>query len=133
MMRVLVIEDDLSVGAAILTMLDLEGWQAVHATDAHLGMRAFESSRFDLVIVDLFMPGINGLEAIAGFRQRAPTVPILAMSGFRFRDSMKPGLDFLARAAEAGATGCLRKPFAPRQLMAAVHASLDPAHPVFAW
>jgi DNA-binding response OmpR family regulator len=128
MTRVLVIEDDLSVGAAIQMMLDREGCQAVHATDALAGKKAFESSSFDLVIVDIFMPGISGLKTIAGFRQRAPMVPILAMSGFRFRDLMDPSLDFLRLAAEAGAAACLRKPFTPRELMAAVHASLDPAH-----
>jgi DNA-binding response OmpR family regulator len=47
------------------------------------------------------------------------------MSGFKFRDSMKPDLDVLTLAAEAGAAVCLRKPFAPQQLIAAVHASLD--------
>lgn len=132
MTRVLVIEDDLSVGAAILMLLDGEGCHAVHAADANIGKRVFESSSFDLVIVDIFMPGINGLEIIAGFRQQAPTVPILAMSGFRFRGSMNSGLDFLGMAAQAGATACLRKPFVPRQLITAVSASLDPAHPVLA-
>jgi DNA-binding response OmpR family regulator len=132
MTRVLVIEDDLSVGAAIQMLLDREGCHVVHATDAAIGNKTFESSNFDLAIVDIFIPGINGLKIIAGFRQRAPTVPILAMSGFRFRDSMKPGLDFLGMATEAGATACLRKPFVPRQLMAAVYASLDSVHPVFA-
>jgi DNA-binding response OmpR family regulator len=132
MTRVLVIEDDLSVGAAIQMMLDREGCDAVHAADANIGKKAFETSSFDLVIVDIFMPGINGLQTIAGFRRRAPSVPILAMSGFRFRDSMNPGLDFLGMATDAGATACLRKPFAPRQLMAAVYASLDPAYSAFA-
>jgi DNA-binding response OmpR family regulator len=126
-LRILVIEDDPSVGAAILMILDREGCDTVHAPDADAGARAFESSCFDLVIVDIFMPGVNGLDIIAGFRQQAPTVPILAMSGFRFRDTMDPGLDFLGMAAEAGAAACLRKPFAPRQLIAAVYASLDPA------
>jgi DNA-binding response OmpR family regulator len=126
-LRILVIEDDPSVGAAILMILDREGCDTVHVPDAGAGAEAFESSRFDLVIVDIFMPGVNGLEIIAGFRQQSPTVPILAMSGFRFRDTMDPGLDFLGMAAEAGAAACLRKPFAPRQLMAAVQASLDPA------
>lgn len=48
------------------------------------------------------------------------------MSGFRFRDSMDPGLDFLGMAAVAGATACLRKLFTSRQLMAAIHTSLEP-------
>jgi DNA-binding response OmpR family regulator len=124
--RVLVIDDDASVGAAIQMMLDREGCDTVHAPDADVGIKAFESSSFDLVMVDLFMPGMNGLGIIAVFRQWAPTLPILAVSGFRFRDTMDPGLDFLGMAASAGATVCLRKPFSPRQLMAAVHASRDP-------
>ncbi len=127
--RVLVVEDDPSVGAAIQMMLDREGCETVHAPDADIGMRAFESSRFDLAIVDIFIPGGNGLTIIARFRERAPAVPILAMSGFRFRDSMNPSLDFLDLAARAGAAVCLRKPFAPQQLKAAVHASLASERP----
>jgi DNA-binding response OmpR family regulator len=130
MTRVLVIEDDPSVGAAIQMMLDREGCDTVHTPDADMGIKAFESSSFDLVIVDIFLPGANGLEIIAEFRNRAPAVPILAMSGFRFRGSMDPGLDFLGMAAGAGATGCLRKPFTPEQLTAAIRASLEPAHSV---
>jgi DNA-binding response OmpR family regulator len=124
MTRVLVVEDDPSVGAAIQMMLGREGYQTVYAPDAEAGMSAVEGAGFDLAIVDIFMPGTNGLVTIAGFRRLAPKMRILAMSGFRFRDSMTPGLDFLSMAIEAGATVCLRKPFAPRQLIAAVHASL---------
>src|ERR1700719_1016295 len=115
MTRVLVIDDDRSVGAAIQTMLDRRGCDTVHATDAYAGIDAFDSSKFEIVIIDIFMPGMKGLETITGFRQRAPTVPIIAMSGFRFRDTMGPDLDFLAMAGRLGATACLRKPFAPQQ------------------
>jgi DNA-binding response OmpR family regulator len=131
-MQMLVVEDDPSVGAAIQTILIRQGYNTVHAPDAGIGMEVFESSRFDLVIIDIFLPGESGLKTIARFRQRAPMVPILAMSGFRFRDSMHPGLDFLGMAAEAGAAVCLRKPFSPSQLLAAVRASLDAVLPAFA-
>jgi DNA-binding response OmpR family regulator len=131
-MRILVIEDDRSVGAAIQMILVREGYETVHAPDASIGMEFFESSQFDLVIIDIFMRGVNGLTTIARFRQQAPAVPILAMSGFRFRDSMHPDLDFLAMAAKAGAAVCLRKPFAPPQLLAAVSESLDTVLPAFA-
>jgi DNA-binding response OmpR family regulator len=127
MMCVLVIEDDSSVGAAIQMILDREGYDTVHAPDADAGMRAFEASSFDLVIVDIFMPGANGLEIIAELRNRAAAVPILAMSGFRFRNSTDHGLDFLDMANAAGATACLRKPFTREQLMAAVRAGLESA------
>lgn len=131
MKRILVVEDDPAVGAAIQFMLDREGCDTMHVPDADVGMRVFESSRFDLAIVDIFMPGTNGLRTIAAFRRLAPAVPIVAMSGFRFRGSMNRDLDFLGMATAAGAAACLRKPFAPRQLMMAVYASLDPSRCVF--
>jgi len=125
MKRVLVVEDDLSVGAAIQMVLGREGYDTVHAPDAVVGIRAFESSCFDLAIIDIFLADTDGIKAIAQFRRRTPAVPILAMSGFVFRDSMDPVLDYLSIAAQAGAAVCLRKPFSSGQLMAAVHASFD--------
>jgi DNA-binding response OmpR family regulator len=124
MTRVLVVEDDLSVGAAIRMTLDREGYETVHAIDARVGIKTFESSRFDFALIDLFLPDIDGLKTIAEFRRGVPTMPILAMSGFIFRGSMDSNLDYFTMAIEAGATGCLRKPFSPHQLLAAVHASL---------
>jgi DNA-binding response OmpR family regulator len=126
-MRVLIIDDDASVGAAIQMILVREGCDTVHAPDADAGIRAFESSRFDLVVVDLFMPGMDGLQMITEFRRRAPTLPVLAVSGFRFRDSADAGLDFLGLATNVGATICLRKPFTAQQLVAAIQASQNPA------
>jgi DNA-binding response OmpR family regulator len=123
--RVLIIDDDASVGAAIQMTLERTGHVAVHAPDADTAIEAFESSSFDLAIVDIFIPGSNGIDVIARFRKHAPAVPLLAISGFRFRSSMDPDMDFLALAANAGAAVCMRKPFTPRQLMSAVHASLD--------
>jgi DNA-binding response OmpR family regulator len=122
--RVLVIDDDICVGTAIQIMLDREGCDAVHAPDAAIAAKIFASFKFDLVIVDIFMPGINGLEVIRGFRNLAANVPILAMSGFRFRDTMDPSTDFLGLAEAAGAAAGLRKPFSPAQLMTAVRAIL---------
>ena len=125
MTRILVIDDDFSVGVAIQTLLGHQGCDVVLAQSGHVGTEAFETSSFDAVMVDLFMPGMDGLETIAGIRQRAPMVPIVAMSGFRFCDSMGSIPDFLDMAAKLGATYCLRKPFGPQQLMAAINACLD--------
>jgi DNA-binding response OmpR family regulator len=127
MIRVLVIEDDLSVGVAIRLTLAREGGETIHIDGAYAGIRAFESANFDLVIVDLFMPEMNGLQIITEVHARAPTMPIIAMSGFRFRDSMDPRLDLLGMAVKAGATAVLPKPFKPSQLTAAVEASLRQA------
>jgi DNA-binding response OmpR family regulator len=123
--RILIIEDDSSVAAVLQQTLENEGFDAVCESDAENGMRTFASSGFDLAIVDIFMPGINGIEVITQLRNRAPAVPLIAMSGFWYRGSADPGLDFLGMAAQAGAKVCLRKPFTPRQLLAAVCESLE--------
>src|ERR1700730_8736232 len=101
MTRILIIDDDLSVGSAIQMMLHRQGYDTELASDARSGVQAFEASKFDVVMVDIFMPGMDGLETIKGFRERAPTVPIVAMSGFRFRNSCTaPPPDFLGMAAK---------------------------------
>jgi DNA-binding response OmpR family regulator len=124
MTGVLVVEDDPSIGEVIRMTLDREGCATVHVSDAGAGIKAFESSDFNLVIVDIFLSDTSGLKLIAELRLRGLAVPIIAMSGFIFRHSMDPVLDYFAMATKAGATICLRKPFAPRQLLAAVHSSL---------
>jgi DNA-binding response OmpR family regulator len=124
MTRILVIDDDESVCIAIERLLRHNDCIAILANSSRLGAEAFDASNFDLAMIDIFMPEMDGLETIKDFRKRAPAVPIVAMSGFRFRNTMAPTPDFLGMAAELGATYCLRKPFGPQQLMAAVNACL---------
>jgi CheY-like chemotaxis protein len=124
MMRILVIDDDRSVGAAIETVLRNNDCTVVLRNTSQLGIEAFDRSSFDLVMVDIFMPEPDGLETIKYLRERAPAIPIVAMSGFRFRSTIVPTLDFLEMAVALGATCCLRKPFGPEQMMAAVNACL---------
>jgi CheY-like chemotaxis protein len=124
MTRVLVIDDDQSVCTAIETLLLHQDCDAVLADSGHLDAKIFEASNFDVVMVDIFMPGMDGLQTIKGLRERAPMVPIVAMSGYRFRSSRTPAPDFLAMATKLGATCCLHKPFGPQQLIAAINVCL---------
>lgn len=128
MPRILVIDDDKSVRTAIKTLLEREGYEVFAAEDGRTGLDAFESMAVDVLIVDIFMPGMDGLEAIKLFKRRAPQVPIVAISGFMFRNSSTPAPDFLSMAAKLGAAFALHKPFRPRELSAAVAACLK--HPV---
>ena len=121
--RVLVIDDDACVGAAILAILALRSCETVTASRAHAGIHIFQASEFDVVMVDLFMPGMNGLDTITRIRSQS-AVPIIAMSGFRLRNSLDPDQDFLGMAILRGATTSLRKPFSPPQLIAAIDRSL---------
>lgn len=125
--QVLVVDDDMCVGAAIRMLLNSEGCSTIHVQDSDTGHKLIESMRFDVAIVDIFMPDRSGIETIASFRAQAPQVPIIAMSGFRFRTGFDRSLDFLGMAITAGAVVGLRKPFTLHQLVAALHASIDAA------
>jgi CheY-like chemotaxis protein len=122
-MRVLVIDDDENVSAAIRAILSLQHCSTVLASRAHAGIYAFQQSFFDVVMVDLFMPGLNGFETITRIREQS-LVPIIAISGFTLRNSPKSKDDLLGVALQRGATVCLRKPFNPAQLTQAIERSL---------
>jgi len=120
MTRVLVIDDDRSVCIAIEALLLRRTCSVVLAESGDVS-KTFDESEFDVIIVDIVMPGIDGFETIKILRARAPKIPIVAMSGFKFSDSNAPAPDFLRMAATLGASYCLRKPFDLLQLMAAIN------------
>ena len=121
--RILVIDDDACVGTAIQAILARHHYDTALSSRAHAGIHALQASQFDVLMVDLFMPGMNGLDTITQIRS-ASAVPIIAMSGFRLRNSLDPDQDFLGMAMLRGATTYLRKPFSPPQLVAAIDRSL---------
>jgi CheY-like chemotaxis protein len=122
-LRVLVIDDDDCVGAAIKAILARRSNETALVSRAYAGIAALESSRFDVVLVDLFMPGMNGLNAITYIRRQSG-IPIIAMSGFRLRDPVN-SIDYLGMAMQRGASTCIRKPFAPQQLIEAIDRSFS--------
>lgn len=128
MTRVLVIDDDKSICMSLEMWLRRAGCVAILATNGRLGVEMFERHLFDLVLVDIFMPGMDGIETIKRFIAQAPRVPIIAMSGFTFRDSSSANApDFLSMAVKLGAACYLRKPFGPAQLRTALKTCLGEA------
>jgi CheY-like chemotaxis protein len=84
------------------------------------------------MIVDIFMPHMRGFESIRIFHERAPAVPLIAMSGYAFANLDSPAPDFLRMALELGAARCLRKPFTPAALLTAINECLAEARSGFA-
>ena len=125
-LRILVVDDDDCVRSAIQTILARRGDETILAARAYEGIQALEASAFDAVVIDLFMPGMNGLDTIAHMR-RASAVPIIAMSGFRLRNSLNSE-DYLGMAMDRGASAFLRKPFAARALFESIERTLMPAN-----
>ena len=120
MARILVVDDDTAVLGAIKLVLERDGHEVVLAGSGRVGVSAVESNVFDVVICDIFMPGMDGIETIHAFRKTNPHMPVIAMSGFMFRDSHAPAPDFLTLATKLGAAYSLRKPFRPQELLKAV-------------
>lgn len=127
MTRVLVIDDQAHVRAAILFALQAKGFDVVGVEDGALGLREFESSHFDLVIVDIFMPGTDGMKIIRALRERAPNLPIIAISGVLLKASGRTALDFLLMAPDLSNVICLQKPFRPNELLQAIQKGIGVA------
>jgi CheY-like chemotaxis protein len=122
--RVLVVDDDPMVCTAIQLCLQRHGFDVAVADGGESGMLALEKTAFDVMLIDVFMPHMRGFESIKVFHERAPAIPLIAMSGYAFANFDAPPPDFLKMTLELGATVCLRKPFTPNALLAAVNESL---------
>lgn len=112
------------VCATIEACLARQGFEVTIADGGEQGIKALESASFDVMLVDIFMPHMRGFESIRIFHDRAPAVPLIAMSGYAFASVDTPSPDFLKMTLELGAAVCLRKPFTPTALLAAVNECL---------
>jgi len=122
--RILVIDDQNHVRTAIVLALQAKGFDVVGAESGPLGLTKFEQSKFDVVIADLFMPGIDGVTLIKSLRKRNPGFPVIAMSGVLLGTSGRTALDHLPNIAELSDVIRLQKPFRPNDLLQAVAAAL---------
>ena len=116
MPRVLVIDDQGDVRAMMSMVLRINQFEVVEAANAAAGLKAFEGAAIDLAIVDIFLLGSNGFDVIASMRERAPGLPVVAISGMT-------ALDFVADMPGLSDVVCLQKPFRPNELMAAIEAA----------
>jgi CheY-like chemotaxis protein len=119
MARILVIEDDVAVRLTIKAILKRRGHNVVLAECGRRGLAVMELFSFDTIIVDIFMPGMNGMATIKAVSDIAPHVPVIAISG------SLPNL--LDAAAAFGADVVLRKPFNSWELIEAVERHHDAA------
>ena len=127
--RILLIDDDAAVRSAISLILDQGGYTVVDAEDGYAGLDLVKTELFDLAIVDMFMPGLDGLETIAQIRQQSASLPIIATSGAVGRSYSGATSDVLAAAADKGASCVIHKPFRPRELLEAIAKCLSEAVP----
>ena len=125
MARILVIDDDQAVRLTIQLVLERAGHEVTLAASGRQGVQLFGDDDFDLLIVDIFMPGMDGLETMRDIHRLRPAVPVVVISGYAFRTPVETVPDFLKMAEKLGAVRTLRKPFRPAELLSIVGDALD--------
>jgi CheY-like chemotaxis protein len=125
--NILVVDDDIAVQAVIRLLLERDGHHVVAASDGLKGLSTFETGNFDLLIVDIFMPGMDGLETMRHIQQQRPDIPIIVISGRPIPSDSSAGPDFLTMAVKLGAISSLQKPFKAPALRTLVTKCLEVA------
>lgn len=114
-MKILVVEDDRTVGQYVKRGLEEQRFHADLVADGMEALRLASGSPYDLMVLDLRLPGMSGLEVVRTLRDRGITTPILVLTA---QDST----EFKVQALRAGADDYVTKPFAFEELLARVEA-----------
>ncbi len=114
-MKILVVEDDRTVGQYVLRGLSEQGFQTDLVADGNEALNAASQGNFDLIVLDLRLPGMTGFEVLRTLRDRGNTTPILVLTA-------QDAVDFKVQALRAGADDYVTKPFAFEELLARVEA-----------
>ncbi|MGH7128888.1 MAG: response regulator transcription factor, partial [Planctomycetaceae bacterium] len=115
--RVLVVEDDAAIRRGIVDALEYEGYQPLEAERGDAGLRTALSGAFDLVLLDLVLPGLGGLDVLREVRLARPTLPVIILTARGEEADRVQGL-------KLGADDYVVKPFSVRELTARVEAVL---------
>ena len=123
MPHILIVDDDSATRRMLRRTLERAGHTVSESEDGNSALRALQSAAADVVITDVIMPGMEGIETIQTLRKRYPTVKIIAMSG---GGHIGPD-DYLSVAEAFGAARIFKKPFDTDDLLAAIEEVLGRA------
>ena len=120
-MRVLLVEDDANLGDGLRAALRLEGYAVDWAKDGEEADLALETESYDMVVLDLGLPKLSGLEVLDNLRRRGSDVPVLILTARDTSEDRVKGLD-------QGADDYMVKPFDTEELCARIRSILRRAH-----
>lgn len=123
-MKVLLVDDDVFICAYLVHVLTIRGHQVVERSTGLEGLAAIRNETFDLAVVDVVMPDMDGIELVGCLRDRFPSLPILGVSGGdpSMRSGGKLYLDLMRHA---GADQVLEKPFEEKEFLEAIEEAVS--------
>ena len=122
MTKILLVDDNTTLLKHQGEFLRRSGHEVITATNGKEALGLMEKDQFDLVITDLIMPEIEGIQMIREIRRNHPNLKIIAMSGGGRGDAK----DYLTLARALGASQVLAKPFSGEDLLKAINSTLPP-------
>jgi len=125
MAKILIVDDHQQTRAAARQILAKDAHEIWDVPDGVQALALLEIIRFDLVITDVYMAAVDGMELLTRIKQRGHRVPVVVMSGGGFASRE----EVLALAQECGAVAILAKPFTPQQLRETIEPLLKPPPP----
>ncbi|MGQ4277575.1 response regulator transcription factor [Pseudidiomarina sp. E22-M8] len=117
MSKLLLVDDDAELSSMLEQILTKEGFQLTLAADGETGLERALSGSYDLILLDVMLPGIDGFQLLQRLRQQARNTPVLMLTARGNDDDRVAGL-------ELGADDYLPKPFYPKELIARIKALL---------
>jgi CheY-like chemotaxis protein len=120
MARILIVDDNADLGMVLRQLLQAAGHHPVVVDNARAGLAMVEAGDIELVITDILMPEVDGIEMLRGVRQKRPDLPVIAMSG----GGQIAARDLLDMIGQLGADHVLQKPVRRNDLLAAVDSVL---------
>src|SRR5690606_11386800 len=115
---ILVVDDEANIRRMLVRLLEAEGYRAWEAADGAAALRVVEAEEPDVVLLDLAMPGMDGLETLAALRERWPALPVVMMSG-------RATLADAVRATKLGAFHFIEKPLTPEAVLITVKGGVE--------
>ena len=116
-MRVLVVEDDAKIASFVVKGLKQEGYGVDHAPDGDTGLALASSTTYDAAVVDIMLPGLDGLSLVRRLRAQRSDVPVVFLSA-------RAAVEDRVKGLQAGGDDYLTKPYGLRELLARVRALL---------
>ncbi|MGN8644780.1 response regulator transcription factor [Gracilibacillus sp. HCP3S3_G5_1] len=123
MTKILIVEDEEKLARVLELELGYEDYQTTVATDGQTAFQLLQENQYDLVLLDIMLPGISGLEILRRYRRTNTTTPILLLTARDEVHDKVSGLDL-------GANDYITKPFQIEELLARVRAQLRQAAPI---